>query len=102
MNPMRMNLDLPSIGIYVIPGLRADRVYVVSDELWRELVQMGEGQIESEVSSGRLAERTRGRAVVMDMKLDDPASDADDLDPSSPASRCSRALGDDFGRGAGD
>jgi hypothetical protein len=28
----------------------------------------------------------------------DPASDS----PSSPASRCSRALGDDFGRGEGD
>jgi hypothetical protein len=104
---MRTNLDLPSIGIHTIPGLPAGRVYAVSDELWRELVQMSEAEIDAEVSSGRLAERIKGRAAVMDVRLDDPASDADDPDsspdsPSSPASRCSRALGDDFGQGEGD
>jgi hypothetical protein len=103
---MRTNLDLPSIGIHIIAGLPVDRVYAVSDELWRELVQMGEAEIDAEVSSGRLAERIRGQAVVMDVRLDDPTSDSSpdpSPDPSpdsssSPASRCSRALGDDFGR----
>jgi hypothetical protein len=102
---MRTNLDLPSIGIHVIPGLPADRVYAVSDRLWNELIQMSEAEIDAEVSSGRLAERIKGRAVVMDMKLDDLASDSSSDSPSdspsSPASRCSRALGDDFGQGEG-
>jgi hypothetical protein len=62
---MRTNLDLPSIGIHIIPGLPAGRVYVMSDELWRELVQMSEAEIESQAASGRLAERIKGRAVVM-------------------------------------
>jgi hypothetical protein len=64
---MRTNLDLPSIGIHIIPGLPAGRVYAVSDELWRELVQMGEAEIDAEVSSGRLAERIKGWAAVMDI-----------------------------------
>jgi hypothetical protein len=99
--------SFPGARLVTIPGLPAGRVYAVSDRLWNELIQMSGAEIDAEVSSGRLAERIKGRAVVMDMKLDDPASDADDPDsssdsPSSPASRCSRALGDDFGRGQRD
>jgi hypothetical protein len=102
--------SFPGARLVTIPGLPAGRVYAVSDELWRELVQMGEAEIEAEVTSGRLAERIKGRVVVMDVRLDDPASEPESdssSDPSSdsspdpsssPASRCSRALGDDFGR----
>jgi hypothetical protein len=64
---MRTNLDLSSIGIHIIAGLPVGRVYAVSDSLWRELTEMSEGQIESEIWSGRLAGRIKGRAAVMDI-----------------------------------